>query len=72
MLDCEIAQHEQQKLNDELQVNQQKVKHLESNITKLYLTAEIWKKGNRYIVIVIQYGSVVQKRMIIVLIIVRV
>ena len=47
MLDCEIAQHEQQKLNDELQVNQQKVKHLESNITKLYQTAEIWKKGNR-------------------------
>ena len=72
MLDCEIAQHEQQKLNDELQFNQQKVKHLESNITKLYQTAEIWKKGNRYIVIVIQYGSVVQKRMIIVLIIVRV
>ena len=58
MLDCEIAQqqlsitemaadHKHQKLNDELQLNQQKVKHLESNITKLYQTAEIWKKGNR-------------------------
>ena len=47
MLVCEIAQHEHQKLNDELQVNQQKVKHLESNITKLYQSAEIWKKGNR-------------------------
>ena len=58
MLDCEIAQHqlsitemasdhEHQKLNDELQLNQQKVKHLESNIMKLYQTAEIWKKGNR-------------------------
>ena len=58
MLDCEIAQHQlsitemasdhkHQKLNDELQLNQQKVKHLESNITKLYQTAEIWKKGNR-------------------------
>ena len=47
MLDCEIAQHEHHKLNDELQVNQQKVKHLESNITQLYQTAEIWKKGNR-------------------------
>ena len=61
MLDCEIAQHEHQKLNDELQLNQQKVKHLESNITKLYQTAEIWKKGNREIVIVIQYGSFVKK-----------
>ena len=47
LLDYEIAQHEYQKLNDELQLNQQKVKHLESNITKLYQTAEIWKKGNR-------------------------
>ena len=47
VLDCEIAQHEHQKLNDELQLNQQKVKHFESNITKLYQTAEIWKKGNR-------------------------
>ena len=55
MLDCEIAQHllsvtemaadhKYQKLNDD---NQQKVKHLESNITKLYQTAEIWKKGSR-------------------------
>ena len=56
MLDCEIAQHENQKLNDELQLTQEKVKHLESNITKLYQTAEIWKKGNRQIVIVIQYA----------------
>ena len=47
MLDCEIAQHENQKLNDELQLNQEKVKHLELNITKLYQTAEIWKIGNR-------------------------
>ena len=58
MLDCEIAQHQlcvtemasdhkHQKLNDELQLNQQNVKHLESNITKLYQTADIWKKGNR-------------------------
>ena len=57
MLDCEIAQHQlsiremaadckHQKLNDELQLNQQKVKCLESNIAKLYQTAEIWKKGN--------------------------
>ena len=58
ILDCEIAQHQlsvkemaadliHQKLNDELQLNRQKIKHLESNITKLYQTAEIWKKGNR-------------------------
>ena len=56
MLDCEIAEHENQKLKDELQLNQEKFKHLESNITKLYQTAEIWKKGNRQIVIVIQYA----------------
>ena len=58
MLDCEIAQdqlsvteiaadHKLQKLNDELQLNQQRVKHLESNNRSLYQTAEIWKKGNR-------------------------
>ena len=46
VLDWEIAHHEHQKLNDELQHNQQKVKHLESNNTSLYQTAEIWKKGN--------------------------
>ena len=46
MLDWEIAQHEHQKLNDELQRNQQKVKHLESNNTSLYQIAEIWKKRN--------------------------
>ena len=56
MLDYEIAQHEHQNLNDELQLNLKKVKHLESNITKLYQTAEIWKKSNRKIVIVIQYA----------------
>ena len=49
VLECEIAQQEQQKLNDELQHNQQKVKHIESNITKLYQTAETWKKGNKEI-----------------------
>ena len=49
VLECEISQQEQQKLNDELQHNQQKVKHIESNITKLYQTAEIWKKGNKEI-----------------------
>ena len=37
VLDCEIAQHQHQKLNDELQLNQENVKHLESNITKLYI-----------------------------------
>ena len=47
MLDCQIAQQEHQKLIDELQHNQQNVKHLESNIKTLYQTAEIWKKGNR-------------------------
>ena len=47
VLDREIAQHEHQKPSDELQPNQQKVKHLESNITKLYHTAKILKKGNR-------------------------
>ena len=46
VLDWEIAQHEHQKLNDELQRNQQKVKHLESNNTSLYQIAEIWKKRN--------------------------
>ena len=46
LLDWEIAQHEHQKLKNELQRNQQKVKHLESNIISLYQTAEIWKKGN--------------------------
>ena len=46
VLDWEIAQHEHQKLNDDLQRNQQKVKHLESNNTSLYQTAEVWKKGN--------------------------
>ena len=34
MLHYEIAQHEHQNLNDELQLNPRKVKHLESNIKK--------------------------------------
>ena len=58
MLDCDIAQdqlsvtemaadYKLQKLNDELQLNQQRVKHLESKNRSLYHIAEIWKKGNR-------------------------
>ena len=61
ILDCEIAQHQlsmremaadhkHQMLNDELQSYQEKVKHLESTITNLYQTAEVWKIGNNNII----------------------
>ena len=53
ILDCEIAQHQlsvREMAADhkhELQHYQQKVKHLESTITNLYQTAEVWKIGNK-------------------------
>ena len=60
MLDCDISQqqlsakqldithqHEQLSLlNNELVRNQQNIKHLQSSITRLNQTVQIWKKGN--------------------------